>query len=138
MPNTVPSVGVVVMNRNKSRVLLVKHKESADHLTGTYGLPAGRFIPSEESAEHAAVRELEEETGLKTTVKDLVRIPAVYHATIQRKNGLVSFSFVVFLCQNYSGELSSFNETIPEWKQVDEIKNLPLLPNIEKIIQEAL
>lgn len=133
----VPSVGVVVFDSNFKKVLLVCHKESAEHLTDTYGLPAGRYDNSKETPKTAAVRELYEETGLKAK-EDLIQIPTVYHARIKRKNGFTNFSFIVFICKKYSGNLSSKNETVPEWKEISAINNLDLLPNIEKIISESL
>lgn len=133
-----PSIGVVLFNEDKSKVLLVKHKESAQHLTGVYGFASGRYNPDEEKDIQAAIRELNEETGLTTTEKDLTRIPTIYYSNIKRKSGIVSFSFVVFLCHKYSGSLSSEYETIPEWVDIKDLDNYQLLPNIKEIVQEAL
>ncbi|HLD06679.1 MAG TPA: NUDIX domain-containing protein [Candidatus Nanoarchaeia archaeon] len=63
MANIIPTVGVLVYRNGE--VLLVQHGAKASHLHGVYGLPAGK-LEAGESEEEAAVRELFEETGLKT------------------------------------------------------------------------
>jgi len=66
MENVIKTAGVLVFLGNN--VLLVRHGEKAGHMNDTYGVPAGRLNLSESSIE-AAVRELLEETGLRTSVK---------------------------------------------------------------------
>ena len=118
--------------------MLVRHKEDAEHLAGTYGLPAGRIRENENSID-AAVRELKEETGLKTSTESLLELPQLYYATIERKDGSrQNFSFRVYLCKKYSGELQENKETVPEWINVSELKNYNLLPNVETAINDAL
>lgn len=136
MENIVPTVGIVLINSEK--VLLVRHKPQAEHLTDAYGLPAGRLNENEAEID-AAVRELKEETGLETSTENLIALPNVFYATIERKDGIKkNFSFKVFLCNNYSGKLSEDNETIPEWVAISDLKNKNLLPNVENAINDAL
>lgn len=135
--DTIATFGVVVIK--DSWVLLVRHLEKAGHLTGMYGLPAGR--PGEnESAEETAIRELKEETGLEVKMEDLVRLPTVQVADIQRSDGTVKrMSIECFVAWQASGELEGEkNETEPEWVSISELGNVPLLPNVMKIIEEAL
>lgn len=73
----IPTVGVLVYRNDE--VLLVCHGESAGHLTGVYGLPAGRLGEGESEIE-AAVRELEEESGLMTSPERLEPLPKLYTA----------------------------------------------------------
>ncbi|MBI2594694.1 MAG: NUDIX hydrolase, partial [Candidatus Colwellbacteria bacterium] len=68
MEDIVPTVAALVLRDDK--VLLVRHKEGAAHLTDTYGLPSGR-IGDGESEKEAALRELKEETGLQATLQDI-------------------------------------------------------------------
>ena len=58
--------GIVIQ---EDRVLLVRRRN--DPFAGSYALPGG-FMEVDESAEECVVREVEEETGLRTEVLDLV------------------------------------------------------------------
>ena len=66
--NPLPAVAILVLNHN-NQLLLVKR--SVEPAKGAWCLPGG-FIECNESIEEAVVRELEEETGLKGEVEDLV------------------------------------------------------------------
>lgn len=132
----IPSVGIVVFAEDS--VLLVRHEASAEHLTNTYGLPSGR-LEEGETCLAAAKRELAEETGLIAAEEDLIELPERYAAEIPRKDGTKRlFSWTVFLCKAFSGELSPSNETSPEWIKIPDIKKYQLLPNIENAINQAL
>ncbi len=135
MEKTIPTVGVLVYNEDQ--VLLVKHGEKADHLNDVYGLPAGRLMDGESELE-TAVRELNEETGLITTVDDLVELPKTYSALIRRKDGEKKFSLKVFLCRKYDGNIQGNDETIPEWVNISGLTKLDLLPNTYDAVQQGL
>ena len=130
---------VAVLVYKDDTVLLVKHGESASHLTDSYGLPGGR-IDKGESDEDTAVRELTEETGLQTTKKNLIEFPNnVYHASIPRKGGeIVNFSWRVFIARNFWGELKESTETRPEWIKLSEAEKYNLLPNVQRAIVDGL
>jgi ADP-ribose pyrophosphatase YjhB (NUDIX family) len=133
--NIVPSVGVVAFNGNKT--LLVRNEEKADHLTGTYGLAAGRLEEGESEID-AAYREFHEETGL--IAESLIEFSDnTYFAAIERKSGeKVNFSFRVFICDVYTGEIHIVDEeNTPEWVDVDQLDQLKLLPNIKDAVLKA-
>lgn len=136
--NTIKSVGVLIIDNNS--VLLVRHKKGASHLTGVYGLPAGR-VEENETEKQAAIRELGEETGLVTTEENLSINPQnVYtNVAIPRKDGTIQyFDFTVFTCKSYSGEVSSSDESEPEWVHIDKLKEYNLLPNVKEIIEREI
>ena len=136
--NVIVSYGVVVLD-GREKVLLVRQLEKAGHITGTYGLPAGR--PEEgESPEETAQRELEEETGLKVEIGDLARLPTVYTADIPRSDGTIKrMSIECFLATKTTGEAETdHDETEPEWVSITNLDTLNLLPNIKSIIEDAL
>jgi len=135
MENVIPTVGVLIINQDK--VLLVKHTPGADHLTDTFGIPAGRLEGNEIEIE-GAIRELKEETGLVTNKKSLVPLPAIYQAAIKRKNGTKNFSLKVFVCNKYDGEIKKSKESVPEWVLLTEVRKLNLLPSVRKIIRDGL
>jgi 8-oxo-dGTP diphosphatase len=135
MTDIIRTAGVLIYRDQE--VLLVRHGTAAGHLTGVYGLPSGSLKEGETELE-AAVRELEEETGLTTSQKDLVELPETYTAEIQRKDGVKKFSFKVFLCKRFSGELKETEETTPEWVKISDLKKYKLLPNVEEIVKGGL
>lgn len=123
---------------NGSKVLLVKHGEAAQHLTGVYGLPGGR-VDGDESLLDAAAREFEEETGLVPEKTTMVSLPTIIKGEIPRKNGeILRTLWYVFLVKNFSGELKETDETTPEWVDISEVLSLNHLPDIENVIQEGL
>ena len=134
MPETIKTVGVLIIKNNQ--VLLVKHKQNASHINDVYGLPAGR-VEDGESLKQAAVRELEEETGL--VANKLEEYPSnEYSADIKRKDGTTkTFSITIFTCKEFEGTIKENEETKPEWIDLSDVSNLKLLPNIERIINEG-
>ena len=66
--NPLPAVATLVVNK-ANQLLLVKR--SVEPAKGKWCLPGG-FIETGESIEEAALRELEEETGIKGTILSLV------------------------------------------------------------------
>jgi len=131
----VPTVAILVYQNDK--VLLVKYDQEAANPGGSYCLPSGH-IKTGETDIAAAVRKLENETGLKTEEKNLFTIPIFYSATFHRRDGLKSFSMKVFLCRGYQGKLRPGLHENPEWVKISEIKKYPLLPNVEKAVLDGL
>lgn len=131
-----PTVGIVIINHGK--VLLVEHGIAAGHLTGALGAPGGRLDP-EESTLDAAVREVEEETGLIINKDNLVKIPHIYEADLPRKNGeMLYVSHTVFATTQYEGEIRGTDETTPRWIKMDRLKDYNLLINTEDMVSRAL
>jgi len=137
MEKIVSAVGILVFQ--DKNVLLVRHKEGASHLTDTYGLPSGR-IKENENEKEAAIRELQEETALKTTIDNMVEYPSnLYHASIKRKDGeIVNFSWRVFIVKDFSGKPKESEETNPEWVNVNQLESYNLLPNVSRAVQDGL
>ncbi len=135
----IPTVGVLIIKDDS--VLMVRHGDAASHITGVYGLPAGR-LEDGETPKQAAVRELQEETGLIAAEDSLEELSIdVPYADIPRKDGTIKrFSITMFLCRNYSGEVPTVDpqaETIPEWVPLAKIPSLQLLPNVAYVVSEG-
>lgn len=134
--NPIPTVGVLIYKDDN--VLLVKHGEKAGHPTGSYGVPAGRLQESETSKQ-AAIRELEEETGLITTEDNLEELPIhVPPVDLPRKDGTTKrFTITLFHCKKYSGTLRATDETTPEWVSVSEIDKRELIGYTGEFVKEG-
>lgn len=134
--DSIHTAHVLVFQDNK--VLLVIHGDKAGHITGTCGI-AGGHLDSNESMKQAAVREFEEETGLKVKEEDLQPFSRnEYTAEIPRKDGSVKrYTMHVFLAEQFSGNLKSDNETTPEWIDLDKLDKINLLPNVKEAILAA-
>lgn len=127
-----------VLAFDNDKVLLVRHGESAGHVTGVYGIPGGRLDGSE-SMKEAAMREFVEETGLVVTESELQAFPRnEYTAEIPRKDGTTKrYTMHIFLSQKFDGTLKSDHETIPEWVSLEQLDSIKLLPNVKEAIRAA-
>jgi len=128
------TVGVIAFKDDL--VLLVQSGKNSQHITGTWGLPAGR-VESKEELQAAASREFQEETGLEVQVEDLVPLQAIFRADITRKSGIETFVWYLFVCNKFSGSLRGTQETFPKWVKIVELNTLHLLPNVAEAISEA-
>lgn len=137
MSERIHTVGIVAIKDESA--LLVLHGESAQHLTGVWGLPGGR-LDLDESLLDAAAREFWEETGLTPDKATMVQLPTVYQGDIKRKSGEVMKTYWnVFLVRDFTGELTASDETVPEWMPIDRVGQLEnLLPNTENAVREGL
>ena len=131
----IKSVAVVIFKKDK--VLLIKSSETSGHLTGMYSLPAGR-LEKNETYEQAALREFEEESGLKTKTEYLIRLPTFYKASLKRKTESRKFCAWSFYCIKYWGKLKASSEGEPQWIDIEKLKNLNLQVNVENMINEAI
>ena len=94
--NPVPAAGVVVVE--SGRVLMVKRK--FDPRMGDWTLPAG-FVEYDEHVEACAVRETEEETGLRV---ELTRLFGAYMAMDDPR---VQVVLLLYLARRVGGELAA-------------------------------
>ncbi len=127
------SAGVVAFSK-KGEVLLVMHTAYARLPTGSYGFPAGR-VNAGESEMEAAMRELWEETGLRTSLDSLIELPQYrQHRTLTLKGHQEAFSFQPFLCTAYLGNLQPRGGTIGEFVPLEGVHALSLVsPDVLKI-----
>lgn len=135
----VRTVGVIVMQDN--HIVAVRHKAGTTAGEGVCGLPGGRLNEAE-SEEEAAVRELEEETGLNTRREDLIEFPGNYFkAKLNFNNGHPrEATMKVFICTKFEGELlEDALEVTPGWVSLQSINRglYHTLPNVLEAINNA-
>lgn len=138
----IPTTGVVVFRQNPedseiTETLLIRNGERAGHITNTYGTAGGR-IEAGEATLDAAVRELQEETGLIANAEDLRKLDKIYDTDLPRKDGVLRVSHTVFVCTKFEGELTPEEDTsFPEWVDIRKINELNLGINIADMVSEA-
>lgn len=129
----VPSVTAAVVN-DAGQLLLI-HKIDNNY----WALPGGAMDPGE-SVTAAAVREVEEETGVKAEVTGLVGIYSDPGHVMAYDNGEVRQEFsVCFRARAISGEPRHDNcETkAAKWVDVSEIASLDIHPSMRLRINDA-
>tara|TARA_A100000164_G_C21856199_1_gene747657 strand:- start:469 stop:927 length:459 start_codon:yes stop_codon:yes gene_type:complete len=65
------AAGIVVCLNDEQQFLVIK-RSKADHRAGQWTIPGGHIDDDDNSIEDGALRELEEETGLKCSKTDLI------------------------------------------------------------------
>ena len=104
--------------RGKGEVLLQKRSKNVEHWPGRWDISAAGHIPTGETPEQAAIRELEEETGLKAKVSDLIRIGtwkfSVHVPEINFHNNEIDYVFLL----RFDGDVSEIKMLDGELEQV--------------------
>lgn len=95
------SAAVVVHDRERARVVLLRRGAGARFGAGLWDLPVGKCEPGE-PVPRGAVRELREETGLVVAEEDL-RLASVVHAA-PGIGSAAGFLTVVFVAERWQGE----------------------------------
>lgn len=128
--DALPRVGsAVIVSDEANRILLGKRNK--DPQRGSWILPGGK-IKAFESIAQAAVRELEEETGLDIEVQEQFRVYEVINPPDEHR--IIIYS----LARMRGGSLRAADD-ISEVKFVslDELGALPLTPLVRKVLQDA-
>lgn len=123
----------VYLIRDNKILFLVRNKAGdTDHKQGMY-LPIGGKVELGESLETCAIREVEEESGIKINSLEL---KGVVYITGQ---GKAEFDWVNFLytSSDFNGEAVPGNEGHFEWVDLDKLENANLYPG-DKIYLEYL
>ncbi|MFN8528043.1 MAG: GNAT family N-acetyltransferase [Anaerolineae bacterium] len=113
--NPVPAVGMLI--EMDGGVVLIRRMHPPHQ--GRWTLPSG-FIEADESAEEAAIREAEEETGLKTEIIELAGINSF------PEGPPVSGIMIFYRMRPIGGELKGGDDAIEA--KVFKAEDLPLLP----------
>ncbi|MEQ1499786.1 MAG: NUDIX hydrolase [Parcubacteria group bacterium] len=127
-----PGVGVGVIIRRENRVLLGKRKNS--HGDGTWSFPGGK-LDLWETPEECAVREVEEETGLK--IKNITK--SIYTNDLFREEG--KHFITLFFIGDYDGGEAELREPDKceswEWFEWDKLPE-PLFYPLKNYIEQGI
>jgi ADP-ribose pyrophosphatase YjhB (NUDIX family) len=132
--SVVPSANVIVV-RDDGQILLIRRTDN-----GNYALPGGALDLGESIAQ-TAVRETEEETGVRCEITGMVGIYTNPHHVIEyTSNGEVRQEFsVVFTARPVGGTPTTSNESSEVmWKPTAEIDQLTMHPTMRERIGHYL
>ena len=135
------SVGVLIVK--DGHVLTVRNRAGTGLGEGVWGLPAGKKLKTiPESDREAAVRELQQETGLVAEVANLIEFPGNYFQKEIPVNGHHKLmSWRVFICSEFTGELNNkpTDEVMPpEWVPLNRLHLYETGPNVPEVIQNVV
>lgn len=117
-----PSVAVdlLIFNQDCSKILLINR---ADHpFVNKLALPGGFYIPTDQTIEEAASRELKEETSvsLKITNKNLVKITSTKNR--DPRGWVISIAYKVVVNENDVKPIANSDALYANWVDVNSIK----------------
>lgn len=117
-PDSTQTIALVAPLNNKGLVLLLKRNKQ-QHCGGLWSFPGGK-VEANESSHQAAIRELQEETGLSGS--QWQRLGEIDHAYPDR-----SLKFILFacLCPNTT-KLQTETETEHIWVHRDALNDYPM------------
>lgn len=136
------SVSLIVFDKKKEKVLLVRHTK--ERKEGMVGFPGGRPLRgSNESLVDAGIRELREETGLRTNAENLLSYPNnVYVGLIPRTVGEdIYYSYRALICVGHEGQQKKASEEgRPFWASISKLDRYGtrLTPSVKTAVSEAL
>lgn len=117
-----PSVAVdlLIFNQDCSKILLINR---ADHpFVNKLALPGGFYIPTDQTIEEAASRELKEETSvsLKITNKNLVKITSTKNR--DPRGWVISIAYKVVVNENDVKPIANSDALYANWVDINSIK----------------
>lgn len=117
-----PSVAVdlLIFNQDCSKILLINR---ADHpFVNKLALPGGFYIPSDQTIEEAASRELKEETSvsLKITNKNLVKITSTKNR--DPRGWVISIAYKIVVNENDVKPIANSDALYANWVDINSIK----------------
>ena len=108
--------------KEKDKILVIKRSKDEETKQGHWDLPGGHVDDEDKSIEKGALRELEEETGLKSTEEDLIYVAKVesddadkYFYTTSEWSGTIKFK------ENPKTGVVEHSDS--KWVTIDDIKD---------------
>lgn len=133
MRRTFPKLGASVLVEKGGKILLVKR--GSEPGKGRWALPGG-LVESGEETRKAAVREVEEETGIKVKIKGLV---GVYDILERDGRGALRYHYVTvcFWGEALSTEVRKGGEVLDAgWFGKEELRKKKLTKTTRRILKE--
>lgn len=131
----IPRVGVGGLVVDGGKLLLIKR--AFEPSSGLWSIPGG-LLELGESLEEAVAREVEEETGIKVEVGELLD---VLNWVIRDEQGKIKYHYVLidFLAKPVGGKLRKSRETIDvRWVKLEDLDKYALTRTARRLISKAL
>lgn len=130
MPENLPRIGSALLVRDEANRILLG-KRNKEPLRGSWVIPGGKIHAFESIAE-AAVRELQEETGLLVEVGDHFNVYEIINPPNEHRIVIYSWGRVV------GGEAKA-SDDISELKffRLDELGEVPVTPLVRRVLMDA-
>jgi|TARA_Y100001973_G_C5193828_1_gene332811 ADP-ribose pyrophosphatase YjhB (NUDIX family) len=116
------TIACVICVKEKDKILVIKRSKDEETKQGHWDLPGGHVDDEDKSIEKGALRELEEETGLKSTEEDLIYVAKVesddadkYFYTTSEWSGTIKFK------ENPKTGVVEHSDS--KWVTIDDIKD---------------
>lgn len=116
------TIACVICVKEKDKILVIKRSKDEETKQGHWDLPGGHVDDEDRSIEKGALRELEEETGLKSTEEDLIYVAKVesddadkYFYTTSEWSGTIKFK------ENPKTGVVEHSDS--KWVTIDDIKD---------------
>jgi 8-oxo-dGTP diphosphatase len=127
------TTGVYLIKDDKILFLVRQKKDDTKHVQGMY-LPIGGHVELGETLETCAIREVEEESGIKINTLDL---KGIVYITGQGKGEWDWVNFV-FVSTDFEGDAVAGNEGHFEWVPIDQLETANLYPGDKIYLQYML
>lgn len=116
------TIACIICVNEGDKVLVIKRSKDEDTKQGHWDLPGGHVDDDDKSIEAAALRELEEETGLTSSKKDLIYVDKVttgdadkYFYTTTKWSGTIKFQ------ENPKTGVIEHNDS--KWVSIEDVKD---------------
>lgn len=115
-------IACVICVDKKDKVLVIKRSKDEDTMQGHWDLPGGHVDDEDKSIEDGALRELEEETGLTSSKKDLIYVAKVttgdadkYFYTTTEWSGTIRF--------RENPKTGAIEHSDSKWVSIEDVKD---------------
>ncbi|RLF12005.1 MAG: hypothetical protein DRJ98_02065 [Thermoprotei archaeon] len=128
---TAPLVGVGVLVLDGDRILMIRRRGEPD--VGLWTIPGG-LVELGEKVEDAAVREVEEETGIKVKLK---RLLDVVNKIVLDEDGRVKYHFVIvdFLGEPLNLQVKPSPEVLDAaWVKLSDLQTMPITSTLRELL----
>jgi 8-oxo-dGTP diphosphatase len=134
------AVDAVVFARNGAnsswRVLLIERGK--EPYKGRWAFPGGYFDMDDYSVEHAAVRELEEETGVEVNVEGMQQLRTFSHPERDPRERVISVAHVTFIEDGVPEVEGRDDASDARWFAIEDVHSRMLAFDHHKVYAKAL